>query len=445
MPATYPQFIPQPFANNASGTYRNNIPDTTGVQQRASFNLGFPPITMTPVPSGGKPMLGPDLNGVLFMMSTHTVYQQSGMLYRYSASVVTAIGGYAVGTLLGSADGSTIWYNTVAANTTDPDAGGAGWLALYSYGITTITGLTGGITTLTAAQASKSVIVLLGALISNQQIVLPNQYKRWLIVNGTTGAFTLTVKTASGTGVVVGQGGYNAPVEVWGDTTNIYNVVAPVNLPIDQNPTPNTIAQRTNTGYLLATYFNQNSPLENFAMGEIYAGAGDGFLRKISPTNFAAQLLLSMFSGQVTNAQVPVSAIMQYITTILANAALTGTPTAPTPTATDNSTKIATTAFVQGFGIGGSAQSYHNVTGLRAEGTNYTNSTGRPIFVIVSTSMGFPAQLTSYVDGAPVSQWGTSNNNEGFVTSFIVPAGSVYKIQHTGGSFFNLTSWYELS
>lgn len=446
MPATYPQFIPQPFANNASGIYRNVIPDTTGVAQRASFNLGFPPITMTPVPSGGKPMLGPDMNGVLYMMSTHTVYQQSGQTYRFSSAVVTAIGGYAVGTLLGSADGSTLWYNVVANNTNDPDANGAGWIAMYAYGLTQITGLTGAsVRTLTLVEASKSTIVLLGTLTNNQQVVLPNQYRRWLIVNATTGSFTTTVKTAAGTGVVVGQGGYNAPVEVWGDTTNIYNVVAPVNLPIDTNPIPNTIAQRTNTGYLLATYFNQNSPLENFAITEIYAGAGDGFLRKISPANFAAQIVLSAFAGQVTNAQVPLSAIMQYITNILASAALTGTPTAPTPPNGDNTTKIATTAFVQAFGVGGSAQSYHDVTGLRVENTNYTNSTGQPIFVSVSVSMGFPATVRGFVNGAPVVLFGTSNNNEGFNLTFIVPAGAVYKILHAGGSFFTITSWYELS
>ncbi len=445
---TYPQFIPQPFANGASGTYRNVIPNTTGASQFASFNLGFPPNVMSPVPSGGEPMLGPDMNGVLYMLSTHTMYQQTGQPYRYNASVVGVIGGYAVGTLLGSIDGSTLWYNALDNNSSDPDANGVGWVAMYAYGITTLSGIVGGVVTPALVDAAKSVIVLLGTLAANLQFVLPSlQKRRWLIVNATTGAFTTTVKTAAGTGVDVPQGGFNAPVEVWSEGTNIYNVVAPVTLPLDPNPTPNTIPVRTNTGVLLATYFNQSSAIENFPIGAVIAETtpGDGFFRKISLANFAAQIALSAFAGQVTNAQVPLSAVMQYITDILASAALTGAPTAPTPVATDNSTKIATTAFVQGFGIGGSAQSYHNVTGLRVENTNYTNSTGRPIFVSIDSSVGQTGVVTIYVDGSPIGEYSVSTSNSRMTLSCIVPAGSVYKIAHVGGAFFAINSWYELS
>jgi len=345
MAAPYPQFIPAAFALNAAGADRNTIPAAPVTTQRASFSLGFPPLTMTPVVAGGKPMLGPDMNGVLYMHSTHTVYQQSGQLYRWSSAVAAAIGGYAVGTILASTDGVTIWFNLTANNSSDPDAGGAGWTALYSYGLTPINGLTGGVRVLTTAEATKSVIVLSGALVANQQIVLPNQYRRWLIVNTTTGAFTTTVKTASGSGVNVPQGGFNAPVEVWSDTANIYNVVAPVNLPIDQAATPLTIVQRTNAGYVLATYFNQSSPPENFAISHFFAEAGDGYLRKITPLNVQAQLALSNFAGQVSNAQVPQSAVTQHAAAILANAALTGSSTAPTQALGNQSTLIATTAF----------------------------------------------------------------------------------------------------
>jgi hypothetical protein len=57
-------------------------------------------------------------------------------------------------------------------------------------------------------------------------------------------------------------------------------------------------------------------------------------------------LSFSQISGTVSNAQVPVGAVTQYDTTILASAALTGTPTAPTATTTTATTQIATTAFV---------------------------------------------------------------------------------------------------
>ncbi|MCS6515110.1 hypothetical protein NX875_29075, partial [Burkholderia thailandensis] len=60
--------------------------------------------------------------------------------------------------------------------------------------------------TLTPAQAMKSRIVLTGALTGNVQIILPAWTREWTIVNNTTGAFTITVKTASGTGVTIPAG-----------------------------------------------------------------------------------------------------------------------------------------------------------------------------------------------------------------------------------------------
>ncbi len=53
----------------------------------------------------------------------------------------------------------------------------------------------------------------------------------------------------------------------------------------------------------------------------------------------------SQLSGQVSNAQVPQSAVTQYVAAILANAALTGTPTTPTATAGTNNTQVSSTAF----------------------------------------------------------------------------------------------------
>jgi hypothetical protein len=71
----------------------------------------------------------------------------------------------------------------------------------------------------------------------------------------------------------------------------------------------------------------------------------------------------------------------------LASAALTGTPTAPTPLTADNSTKIATTAWVraQGYGAGGGATNLDGLTDavitsattgqfLRYDGSNWINA-----------------------------------------------------------------------
>lgn len=60
--------------------------------------------------------------------------------------------------------------------------------------------------TLTADEASYASISLTGALTANINVVVPDVAGKWVIRNATTGAFTITVKTAAGAGVLVDQG-----------------------------------------------------------------------------------------------------------------------------------------------------------------------------------------------------------------------------------------------
>lgn len=245
MGAPQPPVIPQPFAQSGS---RNTIPDTSADPQRARYQLGFPPATMTPVDSGGEPMLGPDMNGILFDITAWLFALQGGQLNAYDSDVSDAITGYALGAIVLMADGAGYWINTSAGNTTDPDAGGANWQPMYAYGPSAISGLTGGTRTLSAIESSRYFLVMTGALIANQQIIVPNAYRNWLVVNATTGAFALTVKTAAGSGVAVPQGGAASPSAVWCDTVNVNPTFLPSALPTSVVPDPDTIVLRDNTG-----------------------------------------------------------------------------------------------------------------------------------------------------------------------------------------------------
>lgn len=418
-----PPLLLQAFAKNAASQYiQTPIPVSTVDPKRASMDLGFPPLTMTEIFAGGSPPFGQDVNGILYMLSANTAALQAGQSPTFNSTLAAAMGGYLAGAMVGMADGTGVWVNLTNGNTNDPDAGGAGWVPLANYGYTTVSGLTGGTVTLTQAQARRGVIILAGALVGNLQVVLPTWLRSWLIVNNTSGAFTTTVRTPSGIGVQIPQGGFSAPTEVYGDGTNIYPTVAPITIPTDVNPTPNTIAMRSNAGYIFATYFNQNSGLENFGMAAVYADAGDGYHRKISPANFAAQLALSQFAGQVTNGQVPQSAVTQHAAAILANAALTGTPTAPTPPAGDNSTRVATTAFVQGAKSPSGNGYYVTPSGIIFQwgyGFNPSGST-----VSVSWPIAFPnACLAAFCN--------TNRSNAGASNGF----NFVYGLNQFGGNF----------
>lgn len=122
-----PDKISVPFANTGD---KNVIPVASQIgitPGAASFEDGFPPLTRTPLPSGGIPPSGADFNGVFFDITAIQKWQSAGGLFRYDSAFATDIGGYPKGCALGSADGLSVWINTVDNNTTDPDAGGAGW------------------------------------------------------------------------------------------------------------------------------------------------------------------------------------------------------------------------------------------------------------------------------------------------------------------------------
>lgn len=356
MGAPTPQVLLEAIANSASsGTSPGNktapMPDAPPGANFASIQAGFPANTMQSELAGGLPPFGQDMNGYLFLISSHTLYVECGQLYLYNSTLATAIGGYLAGTVLGMVDATGMWLCTTNGNTSNPDTGGAGWVPLAAYGKTTVS-VTGGTVTLSAAQSKYGVIILTGTLVSNLVVQMPQTLQEWLIINNTSGAFTTVVNTAAvgSAGVIVQQGGFGAPLGVYsvGDG-NIYPTVAPFSFNISVSPTPNSIVQRNNAGYVLATYFNSSAPTDNLSPTTVFTNSGDGFLRQNSLTNFESFLLLQGQGGQVTNGQVPYSVVQQWAPTFFNNAALTGVPTAPTATAGTSSTQIATTAFVAGL------------------------------------------------------------------------------------------------
>ena len=90
----------------------------------------------------------------------------------------------------------------------------------------------------------------------------------------------------------------------------------------------------------------------------------------------------------------------------------------------------------------GQGQDWVNVTTERVSDTTYTNTTGKPIFVSVSRQAGYAwVTLAAYVDDVLVGQAvGYYANVQQQNVSFVVPAGSTYKVVCAAG-FFN---WSEL-
>lgn len=99
------------------------------------------------------------------------------------------------------------WVNAIA---NDVEALYGGYLDLSVGGSADVT--------LTDDQAACPIMVFSGILTGSINVIVPDWTKRWLVFNNTSGAYTLTVKTSTGTGIAITQGYLG---EVYGDGTNI--------------------------------------------------------------------------------------------------------------------------------------------------------------------------------------------------------------------------------
>lgn len=139
---------------------------------------------------------------------------------------------------------------------------------------------------LTQVEAGNGIIEFSGALDATTNVIVPNGVsKKWLVLNSTSGAHDLIVKTLSGTGVTIPK---NKTLFIYSDTVNVRTVDVDV-------------------------------------LSQVLASGGAG-------SGLDADLL----DGQQGSFYAPVT-----------SPALQGTPTAPTATTGTNNTQIATTAFVE--------------------------------------------------------------------------------------------------
>lgn len=118
--------------------------------------------------------------------------------------------------------------------------------------------------TLTAEQAKAGILNVTGTLTGNRNIIIPNTARRLIVINGTSGAFTLGVKTASGVAINVGQG--SASSIVCDGNNNIklasadLTAYAPIASPtFTGNPAGPTPAQFDNDLSLATTEFVQRA------------------------------------------------------------------------------------------------------------------------------------------------------------------------------------------
>jgi len=371
MPVTTPtNLITEPFGASAVDITLP-VPITDPGSGQASFTLGFPHVNKLPVNTGGIPPYLEDMNGILNMVTAYAAALGAGQIFPYSSALATAIGGFKQGAILAQASGAGFWLNLTNGNTSNPDTGGAGWVPLYTYGIATVP-VTGGVVTLTTAQAACETIIFTGTLTTDCAVVVPPVVRRWTFVNNTTAglSFQITIQSALGhAAATLQQPDSINPLSVCtgvrGDGTNCYNEFAP----------------------LFSPQF-YGSP--TCALGTI---GGNAF--------------------QVIN--------QQYLRDVLLSSpALGGTPTAATASFGTNNTQIATTAFVQAALV---PSSHLATTGHRISPDGYIEQWGpiaagagiNPVDIAITFDIPFPHEcfhvsVTTNRSVATAGQAGSGSN-----------------------------------
>ena len=224
-------------------------------------------------------------------------------------------------------------------------------------------------------EARNQVLVMSGALTATRNVIAPLVEKTYIVKNSTTGSQSIQIIGSSGLGVTIPNG---ATASVYCDGTNFYSAQV------------NTVGNQTINGNLSVTGTTTLSGALTYGgvtLSNAVTGTGNMVL-SASPT-------------------------------------LTGAPIAPTQTAGDNSTKIATTAYVATAVTGGLA----TLGTMATQNANNVAITGGTMSGMTTVAGGAVSGTTGTFSGA-VS--GTTGTFSGAVSGTTITASTQFSGPGTG-------------
>lgn len=245
--------------------------------------------------------------------------------------------------------------------------------------------------TLTAVEAGNGILEFTGAITANIAVIVPTSPTRlWVVKNNTTGAFTLTVKTSAGAGVVVATG--KAEI-VYTDGTNVNAAHDDfLDVALTGTPTAPTAASNTNTTQIATTAFVQTA---------LAGVTGGGIVTSVAGRTGAITLAVADVSGAAP----------------VASPTFTGVPAAPTAAANTSTTQLATTAFV----LGQASSTTPAANGTAAVGTGTTFARADHVHPTDSTRAPLASPTFTGTPAAPTAAAGT-NTTQLATTAFVSTA-----------------------
>lgn len=158
---------------------------------------------------------------------------------------------------------------------------GFGQQAVFAFDYTVIDVAGTGNYTLSGSELNRIAYDFIGALTGNRNVIVPATVQQYWVTNDTTGAYTLTIKTSAGTGILVAQG--ESTILYCNGTNVVPASTAGISLPIQvsQGGTGATTASaaRINLGGTsvgIALYTAADAAAAWAALGVAPAGTVDG-------------------------------------------------------------------------------------------------------------------------------------------------------------------------
>lgn len=160
-----PYMVKIPFCNTGN---KNAIQLTQQAGQDpedATYQDGFPPVTMLNEDAGGLPPKGLDFNGIFYELSSPIAHYCRGDRIQFDAAYAAAIGGYAKGWVVASNDYQKDYISLVDNNLADPNGTNTTWAVYAGQGsVPTATSTTTGTVKLVNSLASSATDAALTAM-----------------------------------------------------------------------------------------------------------------------------------------------------------------------------------------------------------------------------------------------------------------------------------------
>jgi hypothetical protein len=303
-----PPILASSFAVNGD---KNTIPTTnSGTEGLASLSLGFPPITQQPVSQGGIPPQRADFNGIFNLITNFLMFIQNGSIFAYS---------------------STLDYQ--------PPAIVYGNNALYRCIATNGANTSAGVQSLSNTNYWQPLIPVGGITVSGNTITVTNEI-------GTQIQYTIDIITNppsqsdSSNKIVT-----SAWVKAYAPSKTGVGASGTWNININGNASTATKATQDANGLQIDTNYLKNTAPEILASNR--GGAYTGGVLTLNKGNSDYSGVIDIYNNSCRFWSSKGSSYGFWLDLNSGIIDFKQNPTTPTPSTNDNSTKIATTAFVQ--------------------------------------------------------------------------------------------------